>query len=81
MKTTVEIGDQLLAQARRAAERRGTTLKAIIEEGLRRVLKDQRADVPFRLRRASFNGDGLQAPLRDDDWERIRELSYEGRGA
>jgi hypothetical protein len=81
MKTTVEIADQLLAQARRAAERQGTTLKALIEEGLRRVLKDQQRAGAFRLRRASFKGDGLQAPLRDGDWERIRELSYEGRGA
>jgi hypothetical protein len=81
MKTTVEIADQLLTEARRAADRRGTTLKALIEEGLRLALKDQQRTGAFRLRRASFKGEGLQAPLRDGDWERVRDLSYEGRGA
>ena len=35
MSTTVRLDDGLLDQARREAERRGTTLTALIEEGLR----------------------------------------------
>ncbi len=35
MRTTVRLDDGLLDQARREAVRRGTTLTALIEEGLR----------------------------------------------
>ncbi len=35
MRTTVRLDDVLLDQARREAERRGTTLTALIEQGLR----------------------------------------------
>ena len=38
MRTTVRLDDPLLEQARREAARRGTTLTALITEGLRLVL-------------------------------------------
>ncbi|MGH9518314.1 MAG: hypothetical protein ACRD2D_01645 [Terriglobales bacterium] len=38
MKTTVEIDDLLLRAAKRAAVERGTTLRAMLESGLRREL-------------------------------------------
>jgi hypothetical protein len=38
MRTTVRLDDALLDRARREAARRGTTLTALIEEGLRSVL-------------------------------------------
>jgi len=80
MKTTVEIADALLQEAKRTAERRGVPLRALIEDGLRRVLKDARRTPPFRLRRATYRGQGLNAALRENDWDRIRALAYEGRG-
>jgi hypothetical protein len=39
MRTTVRLDDSLLDQARREAQRRGTTLTALIEQGLRLVLR------------------------------------------
>jgi len=39
MRTTVRLDDSLLDQARREAARRGTTLTALIEQGLRLVLR------------------------------------------
>ena len=80
MKTTIEIPDPLLAEARRVAESEGRTLRALVEEGLRRALKERRA-TGFRLRKASFRGNGLQPAVKDGSWERLRELIYEGRGA
>ena len=38
MKTTVDIHDELLARAKRHAAETGRPLRAVVEEGLRRVL-------------------------------------------
>lgn len=82
MKTTVDIPDPLLAEARRTADREGTTLKALVEAGLRRVLADRREKAtPFQLRDARFRGEGLQPGVASGDWQSVREAIYEGRGA
>ena len=80
MKTTIEIPDALLAQARSVADKRGTTLRALVEAGLRKVLSDRGAS-GFRLRRVSVSGEGLHAGIREGDWNALRDLSYDGRGA
>jgi predicted nucleic acid-binding protein len=51
-------------KARRVAERDGTTVKALVEAGLRRVIDDREQRGKFRLRRASFKGRGLQPGAR-----------------
>ncbi len=81
MKTTVEIPNGLLARARKTAAREGVPVRRLIEEGLRRVLDARKDEQPFRLRRASFKGQGLQLGVAGAPWERIRDLAYEGRGA
>jgi hypothetical protein len=58
MKTTIEISDPLLREARKLAEREGVTLRALVERGLRRVVTETKAVAPFKLRRASFKGKG-----------------------
>ena len=80
MKTTIEIADKLLEQARKVALRDRTTVRALVEHGLRRELTDRSRIKPFRLRKASFRGRGLQAGVRGLSWERLREMTYEGRG-
>jgi hypothetical protein len=80
MKTTVEIPDALLDEARRLATRQGTTLRALIEQGLRRVIAERKRASAFRLRKATFKGEGLQPHVAGASWERIRDIAYEGRG-
>jgi hypothetical protein len=81
MKTTVEIPDSLLEEARRVAAREGTTIRALIEAGLRRVVAERRRPGGgFKLRDASFRGQGMKPPFHEDQWDDIREASYEGRG-
>ena len=80
MKTTIEISDALMEQARRLAARENTTLRALVEQGLRGVIAEKKRSTDFRLRRASFKGNGLQPAMQDAGWERIRETAYEGRG-
>ena len=78
MKTTVEISDSLFAEARSLAESEGTTLRNLVEDGLRAVIqqKKQRKS-KFRLRDGSVGGKGLRPGL---DWAGVREMTYEGRG-
>jgi len=80
MKTTVEIPDALLDEARRIAERQDTTLRTLIIEGLRKSLAERKRATSFRLRKASFRGKGLQAEAAGAPWGRIRDMAYEGRG-
>ena len=81
MKTTVEIADPLLKEAKARARAEGTTLRELIEAGLRKVLGERKRGGKFRLRDASVSGGGLQADLREGSWERVRDLIYEGRGS
>ena len=81
MKTTVEIADALLTEARKLAARERRTVRALVEEGLRHVLKERERRSRFRLRKATFRGKGLRPEVGEGSWQRIRELIYEGRGA
>jgi hypothetical protein len=77
VKTTVEITDFLLEQAKQLATARSTTLRQIIEEGLRNVI-ETKPQQPFRLRDGSF---GAQGMVREMTWDEIRDEIYQGRGA
>lgn len=81
MKTTIEVSDSLLAEARAAAAREKTTLRALVERGLRKTLDERRKEGPFKLRRATFRGKGLRPEVGEGSWARLRDVIYEGRGA
>lgn len=81
MKTTIELAASVLDEARSVAAQEQTTLRALVEEGLRVVLERRRQRTTFRLRDASFGGDGLQPSFADADWAALRAAAYEGRGA
>lgn len=81
MKTTIEISDALLEAARQVSRREKTTVRALVEEGLRKVIAAREQSCGFRLRKATFKGAGLQPQVSGASWEQIRGLIYEGRGA
>lgn len=81
MKTTVELSDDLLRQAKRIAHKDRTTVKALVEQGLRMVVSSRKRGGGFTLRNASFRGDGLVAGRSLQDWAAIRDLAYSERGA
>jgi len=70
----------LFEETRKLAQQEQTTLKALVEQGLRRVISERKKRSPFRLRKAAFKGRGLQPPLEGASWDRNRDMSYEGRG-
>jgi hypothetical protein len=80
MKTTIQIPDSLFAETRKLAHQERTSLKALVEEGLRHVVSERKRRGRFRLRKATFKGKGLRPQLAGTSWDHIRELSYEGRG-
>jgi len=82
MKTTIELPDPLFRQARRYAEAHHMTMKALVEQGLRKVMAEQRETAPFKLRDGSFHGGSGMSPELTS-WEQIRDIIYdpsEGRG-
>lgn len=80
MKTTVELSAPLLKEAKAVAAREGTTLRVLLEEGLRESLVRRRKGRRFRLRDTSVRGKGLQPGVDLSNWEQIRSLIYEGHG-
>lgn len=79
MKTTIEVADGLLEEAKALAKKEGITLRELFEDGLRDVLKRRNAPKQrVRLKDCSFGGEGLQVP---NDWTVIRDEIYKGHGA
>jgi len=80
MKTTIELSDDLAARAKKFAARRGTTLRAVIEESLRRTIRDDHNKPEFKLRDKRVKGKGLQAGFQNKSWAQIQTAAYAGRG-
>ncbi len=81
MKTTIEISDDLLEQARQTAARDGTTVHALVELGLRRVVEERQRMQAFKLCDGSFGDHRLQPQAEHVGWPQWRDLAYEGRGS
>ena len=81
MKTTIELSDELAKQAKAYAARKHIPLRAVIEKGIRQVLRNDRSTPKFKLRDASVGGNGLQKDFHGADWDKIRDAAYQGRGS
>jgi hypothetical protein len=81
MKTTIELPDTLIEQARRVAQREGATLRALIEEGLQRSLEARRQAARRQLDFPSYGGGGLTDEFQGAPWSRIRDEIYREHGA
>jgi len=82
MKTTIELTDSLLIEAKKFAANQHLSLRKIFEMALRRWLESQRPGkaTPFRLKKHPFRGQGLQPGLSDGSWEEMRKQIYENHG-
>ena len=76
MKTTVNLPDELFREAQQLARREQTTLRELIESGLRAVIKQRSGAESFVLTDASVDGQGLQPAFRGASWETIRDEIY-----
>lgn len=80
MKTTIEISDSLLAEAKQLARQEGLTLRSLTEEGLSRVIEARKAQAPAQVKPVTFGGNGLSKEFQGTGWKAIREAAYEGHG-
>ena len=79
MRTTVRLEDALLEQAKREAARRGKTLTALIEQGLRLVLTEPRKRARPRVKLPVCRlGGGVLPGVDLDDSSALLDLT-EGR--
>ena len=64
MKTTIHIADSLFEEARKVARQEKTTLKALVDEGLRKVVAERqgRKPVAFQAPPSVVQGRGTSAP-------------------
>ena len=79
MRTTIRINDRLLAEAKKLAAERGTTLTAVIEDSLRAAISRHEPRVRrSKFRFPTFKGGGLQPGVDLDDTSALLDL-MEGR--
>ena len=76
MKTTFDLSDPIFEATRALAQRQQTTMRALVEEGLRRVLQDAEAAAPpaFKLKDKSVGG-GQMLIVDPREWQDA-ELAY-----
>ena len=80
MKTTIELPDNLLERSKAIARRENSTLKALIEEGLRLALQARSRKRAATFLVQPFEGDGLSSEFAGAGWEKIRDEIYRDRG-
>ena len=76
MKTTIHIPDALLTKAQAVAAREKTTLKALVSEGLQKVLTERQTKKKFVLQDGSVGGGGLTPEFEGASWDKFREAAY-----
>lgn len=74
MKTTIELADDLLERSRAVAQREGSTLRALVEEGLQLALKRRGA----RAAKAvpvlpTYGRGGLSPAFESASWATLRD--------
>jgi hypothetical protein len=79
VKTTLDLDAQLLQRARKLAKRTHRPLRAVVEEGLRRVLAEPTVAQPYRLADCSVGDPDGDDPLERMTWQELRDEIYGGR--
>ena len=76
MKTTLDIHDELLSRAKRHARDTGSTLRAVVEDGLRQVLDRANPIREHVLPDLRVGNPAADDPLEQYSWPELRELIY-----
>lgn len=76
MRTTLDINDELLARADQYARETGSTLRAVVEDGLRQVLDSVGPTRKYVLPDLREGDPTAHDPLEHYAWPELRELIY-----
>jgi hypothetical protein len=74
MRTTLNIDNELLAEARVVAARSGRSLAAVVEDALRESLARRSRSNATKVALPTFNGSGLQPGVDLDDSAALLDL-------
>ena len=74
MRTTINIDDELLAQAKQVAARTGRSLTAVVEDALRESLHRRHLSVRRAVELPTFGEGGVQPRVDLDDSAALLEL-------
>jgi hypothetical protein len=80
-KTTLELPDGLVAEAKHRAAADRCTLREVVEIALRNYLTAVNQAQDFQLRDVSVDGNGLRPEFRGRSFDNVLEAAYEGRGS
>ena len=75
-KTTIEIDDELLRQAKRIGRETGRSLEAVIEEALRALLVSKQKRSRYRLPDLSVGSETSLDQLEKSSWPELRDIIY-----
>lgn len=77
MRTTIDLSDALVNRVKKYMKRHKTTLRAVVEAGIERVLEERAPERGFQVRDASFLGAAgfASGSAAEDIPQRIRELN------
>lgn len=78
MKTTINLPDGLWESARRYARQHNTTVTALIQEGLHKVLEERAQSSNFELPDCSWGEGGLTPEFQGRGWDDLRDAAYSG---
>lgn len=81
MKTTIDIADDLLLRAKQEAKASQTTLRSLIEAGLREILGRSSASKQKPVEPVTYRGEGLQPEFKGKGWDAMREAIYGNTGS
>ncbi len=83
MKTSLELSEHIFSKVRRLAQKRGTSVRALVEEGLRLILESDERKRVIKPKILTFGGDGMtdQFVTRGLSWDTLREEVYQDHGA
>ncbi len=76
MKTTVDIANPLLEEAKRLSDKEKTTLRALIEEGLWEVITKRKSGGEVSASKGQLQRQRLKKKIQGESWDKIRSAAY-----
>ncbi len=81
MKTTMDLSDGIMRQAKAVARREKMPLRDLVQEGLLLALKTHALPRSHKVKPVIFSGRGLNPEFQGRSWAEVRDEIYRERGS